>query len=267
MMPAIPLWPAGTPGARGTDAADVPTLTPYLPPPDRATGAAIVVCPGGGYHHLAPHEAGPVAEWLNSIGVTAFVLTYRLAPRYRHPAMLHDAARAIRTVRSRAAEWGVDPDRVGILGFSAGGHLAATAGTLYDAGRPDAADPVERSSSRPDLMVLIYPVISFVRFASGSRRNLLGETDDVERWRLLSPELQVTKETPPAFLLATVGDTVVPYENSLLFARALRAAGVPHEVHVFERGEHGFGLGGNDPQLSLWPMLCAAWLRLHEFAR
>src|SRR5215208_1239333 len=156
----FPLWPQGAPGALGKEPADVPTLTPYPAPKERATGAAIVVCPGGGYQHLADHEGRPVAEWLNSVGVTAFVLKYRLGPRYRHPSMSQDAARAIRLVRARAAEWGLDAGRVGILGFSAGGHLASTAGTHFDAGKPDAADPVERVSSRPSLMILIYPVIT-----------------------------------------------------------------------------------------------------------
>src|SRR5947199_10557305 len=156
--PAAPivLWPDGAPGALGRAPEDVPDLTPYLPPRERATGAAVVVCPGGGYQHLADHEGRPVAEWLNTLGVAAFVLKYRIGPRYHHPAMLQDAARALRTVRARAAEWGVDPARIGILGFSAGGHLASTLGTHFDAGSASAADPVERASSRPDLLILIY---------------------------------------------------------------------------------------------------------------
>src|SRR5215204_5851378 len=194
----IILWPQGAPGALGREPADVPTLTPYLAPKERATGAAVVVCPGGGYQHLADHEGRPVAEWLNSVGVTAFVLKYRLGPRYRHPSMLQDAGRAVRTVRARAAEWGLDPERVGVLGFSAGGHLASTAGTHFDAGRPDAADPVERVSSRPSVMILIYPVITMrERTHAGSRRNLLGEEPAPELVALLSNEEQVTKETPP----------------------------------------------------------------------
>src|ERR1044072_1438876 len=148
----FPLWPQGAPGALGKEAVDIPTLTPYLAPKEKATGAAIVICPGGGYQHLADHEGRPVPEWLNSIGVTAFVLKYRLGPRYHHPSMFQDAARAIRTVRARAAEWGLDPERVGILGFSAGGHLASTAGTHFDAGKAGATDPVERLSSRPAAM-------------------------------------------------------------------------------------------------------------------
>src|SRR5919202_4288148 len=157
---SIILWPGGAPGAVGNTPEDIPTLTPYLPPKEKATGAAVVVCPGGGYTHLAEHEGAPVAEWLNTIGVAAFVLKYRLGPRYHHPAPLQDAARAIRTVRARAGEWGLDPKRIAILGFSAGGHLASTAGTHFDAGRPDAEDPIERVSSRPDRMILAYPVIA-----------------------------------------------------------------------------------------------------------
>jgi acetyl esterase/lipase len=245
----------------------VPTLTPYLATKEKATGAAIIVCPGGGYGHLADHEGGPVAEWLNSVGVTAFVLKYRLGPTYHHPAPLQDAARAIRTVRARAKEWGLDPQRIGILGFSAGGHLAATAGTHFGGGQADASDPVERVSSRPDLLILIYPVIT-MRDAthSGSRKNLLGEQPSAELVTLLSNEEQVTKETPPTFLVHTMTDAAVPVENSMMFAAALRKAGVPFEFHLYERGPHGFGLGTKDPILATWPARCADWLRIHGFA-
>ena len=263
----IILWPAGAPGATGQAPNDVPTLTPYLAPKDKATGAAIIVCPGGGYQHLADHEGGPVAEWLNSIGVTAFVLKYRLGPTYHHPSQLQDAARAIRTVRARAKEWALDPQRIGILGFSAGGHLAATAGTHFAAGQADASDPIERVSSRPDLMILVYPVISMRSSThSGSRRNLLGEQPSPELVTLLSNEEQVTKETPPTFLVHTMTDTAVPVENSMMFAAALRKAGVPFEFHLYERGPHGFGLGTKDPILATWPARCADWLRVHGFA-
>ena len=270
----VVLWPQGAPGALGSAPEDVPTLTPFPAPKGKATGAAVVVCPGGGYGHLSlEHEGRAVAEWLNSIGVTAFVLKYRLGPRYHHPAMLQDAARAIRTVRARAAEWGLDPARVGILGFSAGGHLASTAGTHFDAGQPDAADPVERVSSRPSLMILIYPVITMrEKTHAGSKRNLLGENPTPELVALLSNEEQVTKETPPAFLIHTMNDTAVPVENTLTFVSALRKAGVPFELHLYERGPHGFGLGTArngkpaDPILSTWPAHCADWLRLHGFA-
>src|SRR5918912_995286 len=185
----IKLWPDAAPGAIGNEPADVPTITPYLPPRERATGAAVVVCPGGGYGHLADHEGRPVAEWLNSIGVISFVLKYRIAPRYHHPSPMLDAQRALRTVRARAAEWGIDPQRIGILGFSAGGHLASTAATHFDAGNRAANDPVERASSRPDLLVLVYPVITMrERTHPGSKRYLLGPNPSPAEVALLSNE-------------------------------------------------------------------------------
>ena len=250
----------------GKEPVDIPTLTPYLPPKEKMSGAAIIICPGGGYTHLADHEGRPVAEWLNSLGVTAFVLKYRLGPRYHHPAPMQDAARAIRTVRARAAEWGLDPQRIGILGFSAGGHLASTAGTHFDSGKPGAPDAIERVSSRPNLMVLIYPVITMRdKTHAGSKKNLLGVEPTPELVTLLSNDEQVTKETPPAFLVHTMTDAAVPVENSLLFVSALRKAGVAVEFHMYERGPHGFGLGGKDPILATWPDRCADWLRLHGF--
>jgi len=261
----ITLFPDGAPGAIGKEPADIPTLTPYLPK-EKATGAAVIVCPGGGYRHLADHEGRPVAEWLNSIGITAFVLKYRLGPRYHHPAPLHDAARAIRLVRARAAEWQIDPKRIGILGFSAGGHVASTIGTHFDAGQPNSSDAVERVSSRPDVMILIYPVITMGGFThSGSRKQLLGENPSAELVTQLSNEEQVTKQTPPTFLVHTANDAAVPVENSLRFADALRKMGVPFELHIYERGPHGFGLGGKNPVLLSWPGRCADWLRLQEF--
>jgi acetyl esterase/lipase len=261
----MPLWPDGAPGALGKEAADIPTLTAYLPK-EKPTGAAVIVCPGGGYTHLADHEGGPVAEALSSIGITAFVLKYRHGPRYHHPTPLLDAARAIRLVRARATEWHIDPRRIGILGFSAGGHLASTIGTHFDVGQPNSSDPIERVSSRPDLMILIYPVITMGEFGhGGSRKELLGTNPSADMVKLLSNEEQVTKQTPPTFLVHTANDTVVPVENSLRFADALRKMGVPFELHVYERGPHGFGLGGNDPVLSSWPGRCADWLRLQGF--
>jgi acetyl esterase/lipase len=264
-----PLWAHGAPGAKGTETADIPAITLYAPPAEKATGAAIVVCPGGGYGALADHEGKPVAQWLNSLGVTAFVLRYRLGPRYHHPTMLRDAARAIRTVRANAQKWGLDPHRIGILGFSAGGHLASTAATHFDDGNPNAEDPVERVSSRPDAAILIYPVITLDGpYAHlGSRDNLLGPSPPKELIDLLSNEKQVTPRTPPVFLVHTNGDTGVPAENSLLFALALRRAGVPMELHLYEKGEHGFGLGGNDPVLRTWPDRCADWLRARGFVK
>jgi len=263
----IVLWPEGAPGAIGKDPIDIPALTPFLPLKEKATGAAVIVCPGGGYEHLADHEGRPVAEWLNSIGITAFVLKYRLGPRYHHPAPLEDVARAIRTVRARAADWKIHPERIGVLGFSAGGHLASTIATHFDSGQTNAKDPIERVSSRPNLAILIYPVITMrEKTHAVSKKNLLGDNPSAELIALLSNEEHVTKETPPTFLVHTMTDTSVPVENTLLFAAALRKAAVPFEIHLYERGPHGFGLGGNDSILSTWPMRCADWLRVHGFA-
>lgn len=258
------LWPNGAPGALGAEAADRPKLTVYRAPLESATGAAVIVCPGGGYGRLASdHEGRQVAQWLNSLGVSAFVLQYRLGPRYRHPAPLNDAQRAIRLVRARAGEWGIDPARVGILGFSAGGHLAATAATHFDEGQAEASDPVERQGSRPDFAVLAYPVISLFDppAHAASRRNLLGEPADPALVEQLSNERQVTSRTPPTFLFHTADDASVPVSNSLLFFEALQANGVPGALHVFAHGKHGVGLAASDPELSAWPHLCAAWMR------
>jgi acetyl esterase/lipase len=247
---------------------DVPTLTLYRPKPEAATGAAVVICPGGGYGHLAmDHEGKQVAEWLNGLGVTAAVLKYRLGPRHRHPAMLQDAGRAIRTMRARAGEWGVDPKRVAILGFSAGGHLASTAGTHFDDGRPDADDPVERQGSRPDRMILLYPVVSLEApyTHGGSRRNLLGDNPPADLVHSLSNEAQVTPRTPPTFLAHTNADAAVPAENCIQLVLSLRKAGVPVEFHLFEKGRHGLGLGGDDAAFAAWPGLCATWLKGQGF--
>jgi len=262
----IILWPQGAPDAAGGAGDTVPALKAFFPPREHMTGAAVVVCPGGGYGALAPHEGAPVAEWLNSLGVAGFVLTYRHAPRYKHPAPLRDAQRAIRAVRAGADAWGLDR-RVGILGFSAGGHLATTAATHFDAGNAAAPDPIDRESSRPDLAIPIYPVVTMGAFThQGSRRNLLGEDPSPALLGLLSNETQVTRETPPMFLVHTYDDAAVPVENSLLLAAALRKAGVPFELHLYERGPHGFGLGGGDRILGGWPERCADWLRLHGWA-
>ncbi len=272
----LTLWPNGAPGAKGSDPdKDVPTLTVWRPRPEAATGSAIVVCPGGGYGMLAmEHEGRQVAQWLNSLGITAFVLKYRLGPRYHHPAMLQDAGRAIRTVRANAERWRLDPHRVAILGFSAGGHLASTAGTHYDAGKPEAEDPIERVSSRPDRMILVYPVIALATpyGHAGSLRNLLGEDPPRELVESLSNERQVTKDTPPTFIAHTNADKGVPAENALLFSLALRQAGVPVELHLFERGQHGLGLGDGwagripaEPAFKAWPRLCETWLKNQGF--
>jgi acetyl esterase/lipase len=266
--PAELLWPSGAPGALGTEPADQPSLTPFLLPKGSGSGAAVIVCPGGSYVNLSMDKEGyAVAKFLNSLGISAFVLKYRLGPRYHHPIELGDAQRAIRTVRSRAAEYGFQSDRVGIMGFSAGGHLASTAGTHFDAGDASAADPINRASSRPDLLVLCYPVISFTQFFhAGSKKNLLGDNPDPALVENLSNELQVTKDTPPTFLFHTTTDATVPVENSVMFYSALRKAGVPAEMHIYERGPHGVGLAPNDPVLSTWPGRLADWLRIHGWA-
>ncbi|MGA2146350.1 MAG: alpha/beta hydrolase [Bryobacteraceae bacterium] len=260
-----PLWPKGAPGALGAADEDIPALTPYLVPAARATGTAVIVAPGGGYAHLSMDKEGEqIARWLNSIGVAAFVLKYRLGPRYHHPIELGDAQRAIRTVRSRAAELGLSPARIGMMGFSAGGHLTATVGTHFDAGDASAPDPIDRASSRPDFLVLCYPVITFEDpYAHrGSRQFLLGDNPDPKLVRDLSNELQVTADTPPAFLFHTTTDQTVPVENSVLFYLALRKAGVPAEMHIYERGPHGVGLAATDEALSSWPARLADWLRV-----
>jgi acetyl esterase/lipase len=259
------LWPAGAPGALGTQPEDQPSLTPYVLPKGSGSGTAIVICPGGGYQNLAMDKEGyAVAKWLNGLGVSAFVLKYRLGPRYHHPIELQDAQRAIRMVRARAAQYGLQPDRIGIMGFSAGGHLASTAGTHFDSMDAAAGDAIELASSRPDFLVLCYPVISFTTFAhAGSRRNLLGDNPDPKLVENLSNELQVTKDTPPTFLFHTTTDATVPVENSVMFYSALRKAGVPAELHIYERGPHGVGLAPNDPVLSTWPARLADWLKIH----
>ncbi|HEY8900878.1 MAG TPA: alpha/beta hydrolase [Chthoniobacterales bacterium] len=246
----IPLWPDGAPGAKGTRLEDVPTITPYLVPhPSAKTPAparpAIVVCPGGGYGMLSSHEGEGYARWLNQHGINAFVLKYRLGSKgYRHPAMLEDAARAVRTVRARAGEWHVDPARIGIMGSSAGGHLAATLLTHFDAGNPAASDPIEKQSSRPDFGILCYAVITMGPFThQGSKDNLLGKDPSPELVELLSNEKQVRDDTPPCFIWHTTEDKVVAVENSLLFASALRAHHVPFDLHIYEKGGHGMGLG------------------------
>ncbi len=262
--PFVLLWPDGAPGAVGSEPADTPKLTLYPAPRAHATGAAVVVCPGGSYVGLASdHEGRQVAEWLNTLGVSAYVLQYRVAPRYRHPAPLQDAQRALRYVRAHAAEEGIDPHRVGILGFSAGGHLASTTITRFDDGRPGDPDPVERQGSRPDFAVLAYPVISMAApFAHAhSVESLLGERAQAALKEEMSSERHVTARTPPTFLFHTADDATVPVENAIAFYRALLEAGVPAELHVFPHGRHGVGLAPQDEALSQWPKLCAVWLR------
>ena len=246
------LWPEGAPGALGTEDADKPAITIYLAPEDHASGAGVVVCPGGGYAHLAmDHEGEQIAQWLNSHCLAAFVLKYRLGPRYHHPVMLQDAQQALRTVRRRAKEFHIAPDKIGIWGFSAGGHLASTAATHFD------------RDTRPDFAILAYAVITMKQefTHAGSRKNLLGDNPDPQLVESLSNETQVTPQTPPTFLFHTSDDPTVPVLNSVYFYLALRKAGVPAEMHLYEHGRHGVGLAQSDPVLSSWPSLLAAWLR------
>jgi acetyl esterase/lipase len=260
----LTLWSGAAPGAQGSEDADIPTITVFLPRTMRDGTPAVVVCPGGGYQNLASnHEGRQVANFLNSLGIAAFVLKYRLGPKYHHPVELDDAQRAIRTLRSHAAEWRLDPVRIGIMGFSAGGHLAMSASTWADSGKPQASDAIDRASSRPDFAVLGYPVISMTAewTHKGSQRNLLGDTPDPELARRLSGENAVTKDTPPTFIFQTNEDTTVPAENAVAYYLALRKAGVPAELHVFEKGAHGVGLANDIPALAPWSSLLATWLR------
>jgi acetyl esterase/lipase len=269
----FPLWPGGAPGALGADAKDIPTLTVFLPPPDQATGAAMVICPGGGYGHLADHEGSHYARWLNAQGIAGFVLKYRLGSAgYRHPAMIHDASRALRTVRARAAEWKLDANRVGIIGSSAGGHLASTTLTHWDRGDTNALDAIDRQSSRPDLAILCYPVITMSGDFGhrGSRNNLVGTNAPRELLEKLSADLQVNRDTPPCFIWSTGADTVVPIENSFALATALRRAGVAFDLHIYERGPHGIGLGNKNfdaANFHPWTRDAEFWLRERKFGR
>jgi acetyl esterase/lipase len=254
------LWPGPAPAAQGETPEDIPAVQVFLPKPGTATGASIVVCPGGAYGFRAGHEGAAVGEWLAANGITGFVLRYRLGPKYHHPVELGDAQRAVRYVRANAATWKLDPKRVGIIGFSAGGHLASSAATHFTAGDPKAADPVEQVSSRPDLQILVYPVVTMgAKTHGGSRDNLLGKKPAAEILELLSNEKQVTAETPPAFLVHSTEDKAVPVENSDMYAEALKRAGVPCEFVRGAIGGHGFGLQKS------WTEACLKWLRTMKF--
>ncbi len=211
------------------------------------------------------YEGLDVGDWLGSLGITAFVLKYRMhGTGHMHPVPMMDGQRAIRTVRARAAEWKIDPSRVGALGFSAGGHLASTLGTHFDQGDPTSADPIERVSSRPDFLILCYPVISLIAPTThrGSRENLLGKSPDPKLLHSLSNETQVTPQTPPTFIFQTSEDTAVPAENAVSFYLALHKAGVPVEMHIFQNGPHGVGLAKTIPGTNQWPQLCREWLKV-----
>jgi acetyl esterase/lipase len=266
----VPLWPQGAPGALGNDSpGDQPRITPFpaLKMPGRETHTAVLILPGGAYAGLATdHEGVQVAKWLNHLGVSAFMLEYRLGTKYHHPIELNDAKRGLRWVRSHAAEYGYDPNRVGVWGFSAGGHLASTLGTHFDAGDPSAADPIDRLGSRPDFMILTYPVIGPLGQASVySFQQLLGKNADPQIVEELTNDHHVTAQTPPTFLVAADDDTAVLPGNSVGFYLALRKAGVPAELHIYRNGGHGFGLAPLDPVLSTWTTLLANWLRVNGY--
>lgn len=265
----VPLWPNGAPGAVGKAETDIPAVSIYLPAAN-PTGTLVVVAPGGGYQHLAmDHEGLQVAQWLNAHGVAAVVLRYRLGPTYHYPIELQDAQRALRFARAHAPEWGVQPNHVGMWGFSAGGHLASMAGTHYDSGTASASDIIERQSSRPDFLILAYPVISFQPgiLHSGSKKYLLGDSPDPALVDLLSNEKQVTAQTPPSFLFHTADDPVVPVANSIVFFEALQKNKVPAELHIFRHGPHGVGLAQANPELSGWPDLLYHWMHENGWAQ
>ena len=260
-----PLYPGGAPGATGTGPDHQPTLTWYPAAASNNTGVAVVICPGGGYGgHAINHEGHQIAEWLNSFGVSGVIVEYRMSKGgYRHPFPLQDAQRAVRTVRARAAEFYINTAKIGIIGFSAGGHLASTVITHFDTGHADATDPVEKVSCRPDFAVLCYPVIAFDEPFThiGSQYNLLGKDADKALVKSLSSEKQVTSETPPTFIFQTDDDTVVPAENAVSFYLALRKARVPAEMHIFKPGRHGLGLAQGMEGLQAWPALLQSWMR------
>ena len=262
--PRQPLWPEA-PGALATEpiADHQPAITIYSPPMPNDT--AVVICPGGGYGHLAlDYEGHQIAQWLNTMSITGVVLEYRMhRGGYTHPIPLLDAQRALRTIRFRAKELHLNPEHIGILGFSAGGHLASTAGTHFDAGKVESDDPIDRVSCRPDFMLLCYPVIAFgEKFThQGSQNNLIGPDASNELIEFLSNEKQVTPQTPPTFLFHTDEDTAVPAENSVMFYLALRQAKVPAELHLYRKGRHGLGLAKDVVGTEDWSKACEQWLK------
>ena len=265
-----PLWPDGAPGAKGTTEHDVPALLAFPAPADAGNGTAVVVCPGGGYGGLAmDHEGHQIVEWLNKRGISAWILRYRLGSKgYHHPVQKGDVLRAIRTVRHNAASNGVDPNRIGIWGFSAGGHLTSTAATHFDLDDLDATDPIDEVSSRPDFAILCYPVITMDEAFThkGSRRNLLGPDryDNADLVELLSNEKRVTENTPPTFIFHTAEDQAVPVRNAVEFYASLVRHNVPNcEMHIYQKGRHGVGLAQNDPVLSSWPDRLEDWLKIN----
>ncbi len=271
---AIPLWPEGVPGAKPglgaerwfdghTANVSEPTLTVFAPAVDKPNGTAVIICPGGGYVNLSVEREGvQYANWLGTLGVTSFVLKYRLA-EFGHPAPLQDVLRAVRLVRSRAAEFKINPARIGVMGSSAGGHLAASAGTLFDHPAGKTGAPLDVTSARPDFLILMYPVITMDDPAvhAGSRKALLGASPTPELLKLMSLEKQVTAATPPTLLIHTQADKSVPVENSILFFQALTREHVPAEMYLFEQGAHGMGMKAGLGTASEWPRRAEEWLR------
>jgi len=258
----ITLWPQGAPGALGTTAKDIPTLTPHLPA--KANGAAIVLIPGGSYSGIYEGQGVPFARWLNEQGITVFVLRYRLGSAgYRYPAQLQDAVQAMRYVRKNAVQWTIVTNRIGVMGFSAGGHLVSTLINRPEDGEVALPDNAERVSARPDLAILCYPVISMITKPHvQSRQNLIGTSPDDELVRKTSSELQVRAGLPPCFVWHTGEDKMVPVDHSLLFAAALHQHGVPHDLHIYQRGDHGTGLMGTDHP---WMRDLLFWLHEQKF--
>ena len=254
------LWPSEAPGALGGTEEDIPAMQVILPTQERATGAAIIVCPGGGYRMRADHEGAPVGEWLATLGITAFVLRYRVGPAYQYPTQLGDAQRALRFVRAHAKEWQLDPERLGILGFSAGGHLVSMTATRFT--DDNANDELGYVSARPTLQILIYLVIS-LSVTYQPIDSLLGNVPlpSSELVEELSSDKHITPQTPPAFLVHSTEDSLVVVENSDRYAAALKEKGVPFEYVRGAMGEHGSGL------LASWTEPCAAWLRKMHFAQ
>jgi len=263
-LQVLRLWPGRAPEQIGDNPdVDVPTLTVFLPPTGKATGAVMVVIPGGGYDHVSPREGIPAGQWLAKNGITAFVLKYRVSrSNYHYPAEIDDGVRAVRYVRANAPAWGLDPNRIGIIGFSTGGHLASTIATHFDAGKPDSPDPIERVSSRPDLHILLYPVVTLADeplVEKGSRNSLLGPNPSPELEELLSNDRQVTQDTPPAFVVASTQDTTVPVANSDHYTDALAKNKVPYVYIRQPMGGHGFGV------TDAWSGQAMAWLRTRKF--
>lgn len=261
----IELWPNRKFPDQGSANINCSTLTPYLLEGE-GPFPAVIVCPGGGYAFRAEHEGEPVAKWLNRIGLSAVVLNYRVAP-YRYPSSFEDARRAIRLLRSRAKEWHIDSNRVGMLGFSAGGHLAGTVGVHSDWGNGSAEDPIEKESCHPDFMILGYPLISIEKAMDEIKQNLLGKASDPVLQNFLSIEKQVIENTPPAFMWQTADDDIVPVEHLYHLANVLSENKVPYEMHVFEKGVHGLGLAEWHQEARIWTFLCENWMKARRIIR